>query len=131
MADTETTPEQTTTEDLAKAREVAGAAGDAGAKAIEQGASKEDTRRAIDEAVDAKIKSLSITMSDADKDDMVHRMIDQLDAMGAFQPAPAPEPTEPAAAAPTPEAAAEAAAAQAQGQPEPRKRSFAERFAGI
>jgi hypothetical protein len=118
-----------TADDMVKATQVASASGNAASEQLAAGAGREEVRTASADAAGAKAQEIGFTLSAEDRNAIADTLIERLDGMGAFAPAPtsdAPAPPQ------TPEAAADAqdGLAGAQGEP-PRKRTMAERFAGI
>jgi hypothetical protein len=119
-----------TADDMVKATQVASASGQAASDQLAAGGGREDVRTASADAAEAKAKEVGFTLSAEDRNAIADTLIERLDGMGAFAPAPTPDAPEPVQ---TPEAAADAqdaAGAGAQGEP-PRKRTIAEKFAGI
>lgn len=122
------------------ANDAAAAAAAAASAAIERGATVEETRKAVADAVG----SLKLEISDADADKIADRMIGKLESRGAFEEgatAPPPPAGTPAAAGTDPNAIADAAAAGVPNDgrdqhgggvadPPPRRASWAERFQG-
>lgn len=124
-------------DDAQTADAAAAAAASAATAAVSRGATPEETRQAVADA----IGNLKLEISDTDADKIAERMIAKLEARGAFEDGatPAAPATAPAAAGTSPDAIADAAAAgvpndgrAAHGggvaDPPPRKKSWAERF---
>ena len=116
------TSQQPSAEEMRAAAEVAAAAG----TAIAQSSTKEEARESATRAVQEQGEKSGLKLSKEDIHAIVDEMMERMSAMGVFEPPPAPVPSP---AAPTPE---QAAAVEARVEStEPRKRSFAERFAGV
>lgn len=118
-------------EDMAKATQVAQASGTAAGEQLQNGADRDQVRAAAADAADKKAADINFKLSAEDRNAIADTLIERLDGMGAFAPppaqdAPAPPPPQ------TPEAAADAQDNAVQAtSPTPRKRSMAEKFAGI
>jgi hypothetical protein len=115
-------------EDMAKATKVAQASGAAASDQLAAGKGREDVRSAADDAAKAKAAEVGLKLSDEDRHAIADTLIERLDGMGAFAPPPTPDAPPPAD---TPEAAADAQDAGQLGAEPPRKRTIAEKFAGI
>lgn len=117
------TPEQ--------AQQVSAAAGKSIIESQQQGHSEEETRKAATEAMQKKADEVGMRLHPEEREQVADTFIDKLRTMGVFDAPPAPEPV-PAAdeVTPTPEQAA-ATAAQAASPEPPRKKTLAEKFAGI
>jgi hypothetical protein len=121
----EPTPEQVAEMQAATAAAVANTAGAGGTEA--------ETRQAAHEALTTSAAKAKVDLSEESARMIVDMLIEQMHALGAFDPPPPAPPAAPApaaAAASTDTVPAETGPPAAETAP-PRKTTFAERFAGV
>jgi hypothetical protein len=112
----------------AQATEVATAVGTAAAQSAEAGETADETRARATSAARTAAERVKLEISDEDLNRIVDGMIGRMQELGAFDAPPAPEPS------PQPPASAEEpppASVPAEPVEPPRKKSWAEKYAGL